>query len=502
MKNHNKKLMVSTLNSPRVVIDWQSLERLRYLVGKVPTECQWFHRVRKEVVDGDPVYYISDFYIPEQQVSGTTVESDAEVMVKLANEVKERVGGFNAEFNEILSTLSCWCHSHVNMPCVPSGTDDTQFKEQITQAIDGGSMNPQMMIIFNKRDEYFIRVYEPETGLLFENVPLQFEDNRDWPYISEAIKNKIKARKYTNTMSGVSRVPRSHHGSTSGYYGPPTGSGSSALRQHYDNTNTARQTAGTASGHVPSPSKNPARGAQGKEGTETSGPVGSQTGAKEIQEELIKRMEEIRSGATLTEELSYVEAFELGDTLVEENATKIVELLASIADSDDDNPNRELWVSELMEILTGAFTDHQLDILSYLVFGELDNALELVSAWNLVDEDTYYVDTQKDLRDHIENSDVEPPEFFLEAIKQMMLLVQLKDDLSWEAALTYWYSSTLDPEAPDGADEEAEEEMQEAIEELMAEVDEDFETEGLLPAFVGAAKAIYNKYNPETKSEK
>ena len=192
MKNTSTVLTIKSNLEPVIAIDRAALEQARYFVQACKDECQWFHRVKK-IVKGERVYYrLYDIYIPKQKVTGATVQTDAETFAELANEVKEKTGGYNAEFNEIFKSLGCWSHSHVNMGVSPSGTDNDQFKDQIKTAVENENKEPQVMLIFNKSDVYFSRVYDFDLGLLFENVPLIVNEDIDYSYINDAIENKIE----------------------------------------------------------------------------------------------------------------------------------------------------------------------------------------------------------------------------------------------------------------------------------------------------------------------
>lgn len=208
MKNFGT-LSVKTTYKPVIYIDEETLQKAMYFVDKVKTECQWFHRVSREQ-DGDRIVYkLTDIYIPEQTVTGGTVDSDPELIAKLSSEIKEKTGGYNDEFNEIVSSLSCWCHSHVNMATTPSGTDDSNFKEQVRFARQGGVTGPQMMIILNKSESYFTRVLDTDLNLLFENVPIVRTIDTDYSYIDDAIAKKLTERK--TTVQTPIRNPSNHN---------------------------------------------------------------------------------------------------------------------------------------------------------------------------------------------------------------------------------------------------------------------------------------------------
>ena len=212
MKQHGA-FVIKTNKKPVILMSYKTIEMIKYLVGKFDKECQWFHRVNKIVrEDTDTViYHLYDIFIPEQECAFATVESDPNLMINLYKEMEDRSQS-TEEFNEICINTSCWCHSHVRMGTGPSGTDDTQFREQVSLARDGGQSGPQIMLIFNKSNEYFSRVWDPDLRLLFEEVPIiiQYEEV-DFSYVKEAIDNKLKNKTYNNNAYHHHNRTYDHH---------------------------------------------------------------------------------------------------------------------------------------------------------------------------------------------------------------------------------------------------------------------------------------------------
>ena len=161
--------------APEVKISIESLEKAKYLVKTVHTECQWYFTLDKTVDRNKIIYYLNDFVLPVQEVTGVTVESEPVQMYQMLQQLQnERELSFEA-LGQLAARLNCWCHSHVNMQCSPSGTDDSQWKRQKEANQSSGSNNPQAMIIMNKRDEYFLRIYDPEFNIEYQNLPIQID---------------------------------------------------------------------------------------------------------------------------------------------------------------------------------------------------------------------------------------------------------------------------------------------------------------------------------------
>lgn len=176
---------------PYLLISNYDLEAIRAIVKIAPQEAQWYHTVER-VVNSNEVYYkISGLYIPEQYTSVAEVESDSNMMISFYRELLKEHGPDKT--NEIMSKLTCWCHSHHNMGVSPSGQDRKQFQTQCENAIKDKVTNPQLMLIFNKKDQYYCQVFDPEYNLIFENIPM-YEEEYDFNWIKEQAKTKFKKK--------------------------------------------------------------------------------------------------------------------------------------------------------------------------------------------------------------------------------------------------------------------------------------------------------------------
>lgn len=185
--NGNFKLL--NLN-PYISIDHKDLEAIKHIVDIAPQEAQWFCRLdRTNATPGTLEYRVYEMYIPEQICSAAQVESDPMMMVRMFQELQSEHGNEGA--SEIMKNMTVWCHSHVNMGVSPSGQDVRQFAEQCKNAADAKQTNPQMMMIFNKKNMYYCKLYDPEIGLVFENIPMKIT-GYDFSSITSQAKEKFK----------------------------------------------------------------------------------------------------------------------------------------------------------------------------------------------------------------------------------------------------------------------------------------------------------------------
>jgi len=199
LKNVNN---YSVLNlRPTIVIDNEGLEAIKHIVSIAPQEAQWFHTVEPVEYKQSPgeifLYLSTKLYIPKQNTSAAQVDSNASMMIEFYNELKTDYQDQEI-INQKLSSMTCWCHSHVNMNPSPSGQDDLQFNSFINDSQKQNLNKWQIMLIFNKKDQFYSRVYDPTTGLIFEGVDIISENNYDFNYINQAAKTKFLKPKVKN----------------------------------------------------------------------------------------------------------------------------------------------------------------------------------------------------------------------------------------------------------------------------------------------------------------
>ncbi len=186
---------------PKILMPYElQAQVMAFVNGTNAQECQWFHTVTRTMsTKGDKAYYTLDLmFIPEQTVTGATVESPDKGMLTIYNELKETYKtdtGYDKEtVNCILSSMHVWAHSHVNMQCSPSTTDETTFKQWIDQNKAADVNSPVIMMIVNKKEDIYFRLFDPEIGIYCENPSLEvIMPAVDTSYVTEAIKTKIKS---------------------------------------------------------------------------------------------------------------------------------------------------------------------------------------------------------------------------------------------------------------------------------------------------------------------
>lgn len=181
-------------NIPIISISHKGLEAIKEIVRIAPQEAQWFHTVEPIIYKQSPneihLHLSEKVYIPSQNTSAVQVDTTASMMMDFYHELKKDYEDQQV-VNSKLSAMTCWCHSHHNMSPNPSSQDDLQFNSFITLAGDQGVKAWQIMLIFNKKDQFYSRVYDPETGSIHEGIPIHVVHDYDFSYIHAAAKNKF-----------------------------------------------------------------------------------------------------------------------------------------------------------------------------------------------------------------------------------------------------------------------------------------------------------------------
>ena len=216
-----------------IVIDHPELMKYRYLVNKVaPDEVQWYSKVRRVILPKSKrskntsrdlyVYQISDIFIPEQEVTGASVDTDLSknpmAMYKLMKDVEDRHPadndlGFDEEaVNADMQAMHCWCHSHpFSHDPHPSGTDDTQFRDWVEANQIGQNVpTPMVALIFGKGEKIHARVYDPAVpGVYYDKVDVSIRHSEDFDtgYIDDAISDRITKKVFSSYRGAWSNPP-------------------------------------------------------------------------------------------------------------------------------------------------------------------------------------------------------------------------------------------------------------------------------------------------------
>lgn len=176
----------------KIYIPHELLVKIQYLVAKATKEVQWYHEVYRHDTDQHIGIELRDMFVPPQFVSGAEAETTPEQEMEYYQYLETLLGDRVDDSRRI---QRAWCHSHVNMGTSPSGQDLSQFNEHID--LVGSSRDkttPVLMMIFNKKDEVFCKLWDPVTGYVVVNPPIIITESVDLSGIDEIFDKHVRER--------------------------------------------------------------------------------------------------------------------------------------------------------------------------------------------------------------------------------------------------------------------------------------------------------------------
>lgn len=141
----------------KVLFDPLAYLKMLALVDHFSSEVGWHGTVERVAND---VFVIKDILVYPQVVAAATVNTDQEGYTKWLMSLDDDT--FNA--------MHMHGHSHVYMATGPSSVDDTH-REMILSQI--GEEDFYIFIIWNKRNEYTVSVYDLKTNTLYEDKDVE-----------------------------------------------------------------------------------------------------------------------------------------------------------------------------------------------------------------------------------------------------------------------------------------------------------------------------------------
>lgn len=191
-----------TKKYPEVIFTPKSLAVMKYIVDNVSDEVGWLG-----VVESYPnnKFLVTDIYIPNQGVHGTTCELMPDGLSILA----EHLMATGKE--DDVSKIRLWGHSHVNMGVTPSGQD---LNDAIRLANDCG--NFFIRVICNKSGLMSVAFYDMVNERWIENIPWAIFDGVDRKEIADIygpmIKENVKKLDtFNKTVSPINDYQQDAH---------------------------------------------------------------------------------------------------------------------------------------------------------------------------------------------------------------------------------------------------------------------------------------------------
>lgn len=157
-------------------------EKMQALIQECSKEIAWKGIVERQ---GDKEFFIQDIIMFPQKVSSSTVETDDDTF---SNWITERV------MNNEIDKIRFHGHSHVNMGVSPS-TVDTSYQETILSDIK----DFYIFGIFNKKEEWWLNVYDVENNILYEKDDIEYlyhqSPAKEWA--KDSIEKYVKEQTYS-----------------------------------------------------------------------------------------------------------------------------------------------------------------------------------------------------------------------------------------------------------------------------------------------------------------
>ena len=128
-------------------------------------------------------YLVQDILIYPQTVTGVTVDADTEAYPQ-----------WLIENRDLINKMRLQGHSHVNMGVTPSSTDEQYYAELSAQVSDF-----YIFIILNKSGTSYTRIYDFESGIEYESVPIKILSKVRLE-VEKEVKKYVKNKTYPSTV--------------------------------------------------------------------------------------------------------------------------------------------------------------------------------------------------------------------------------------------------------------------------------------------------------------
>lgn len=195
---------------PNIKADvWFTPEAYSKMIGLVQefdSEVAWHGVVERT---GDTEFIIKDILVYPQVVSGATVNTDQEKYQRWLMELDD----------EVANHLHMQGHSHVRMGTSPSVTDTTHQEQIIAQLEDDMFY---IFLIWNKRMEYTVKVYDNKFNTLYENSDVNIGVLSDGLNLVEFIKDAksvVETKAYSSNVKSIGYSGNAYGGNYGSNYG-------------------------------------------------------------------------------------------------------------------------------------------------------------------------------------------------------------------------------------------------------------------------------------------
>lgn len=197
-----------TLNAPdtkaKLWFTPDAYAKMWTLVSAFYDEVAWHGIASRLETEGSYEYLISDILVYPQEVTGSTVNTDQVAYQNWLDELDD----------DTFNSLRMQGHSHVNMGTSPSSVD-LEHQGKILSQMDGDMF--YIFLIWNKKNEHTVKIYDMRANLLFENsdVTVGVQGIGDMTAFLAESREKVKRKTWASTGG----YDRGYYGGSGGYYG-------------------------------------------------------------------------------------------------------------------------------------------------------------------------------------------------------------------------------------------------------------------------------------------
>lgn len=153
---YTRRLGFQNAEKKKAEIEFSPLayQKMVSIIRDFSTEIGWHGTVERT---GDASFLIKDILVYPQEVTAATVNTDQEEYQKWIIKLDD----------DTANSMRMQGHSHVNMSCGPSTTDLTHQRDLLESI---GHEGYYIFMIWNKRLEREIKVYDLDNNILYENA--------------------------------------------------------------------------------------------------------------------------------------------------------------------------------------------------------------------------------------------------------------------------------------------------------------------------------------------
>lgn len=166
--------------------------KMHTLIREFDKEVAWHGVAYRGEDKSKDEYFITDILVYPQVVTGATVNTDQDEYTTWL---------FNHD-DDVFPHIRMQGHSHVNMGTTPSVVDNTHQEKILDQLEDDMFY---IFMIWNKRKEKFIKIYDLEKNVLFETADVTvtvLEDEHGMEKFLKDAKEMVKTRVVTTPTHG------------------------------------------------------------------------------------------------------------------------------------------------------------------------------------------------------------------------------------------------------------------------------------------------------------